>query len=37
VHTLIDLPAATFELIAFTTRHAGEGRVDNVLLSIFGS
>jgi hypothetical protein len=25
VHTLIDLPAATFELIVFTTRHAGEG------------
>jgi hypothetical protein len=34
VHTLIDRPAATFELIAFATRHAGEGRVDNVLLSI---
>jgi hypothetical protein len=33
VHTLIDRPAATFELIAFATRHAGEGRVDNVLLS----
>ena len=32
VHTLIDRPAATFELIAFATRHAGEGRVDNVLL-----
>ena len=26
VHTLIDRPAATFELIAFATRHAGEGR-----------
>jgi hypothetical protein len=34
VHTLIDRPAATFELIAFATRRAGEGRVDNVLLSI---
>lgn len=34
VHTLIDRPSATFELIAFATRHAGEGRVDNVLLSI---
>src|ERR1700733_11459639 len=34
VHTLIDRPAARFELIAFATRHAGEGRVDNVLLSI---
>jgi len=34
VHTLIDRPAATLELIAFATRHAGEGRVDNILLSI---
>ena len=34
VHTLIDRPAATLELIAFATRHASEGRVDNVLLSI---
>ncbi len=34
VHTLIERPAATFELIAFATRHASEGRVDNVLLSI---
>jgi len=34
VHTLIDRPAATLELIAFATRHAGEGRVDNVLLSM---
>ena len=34
VHTLIDRPAVTFELIAFATRHANEGRVDNVLLSI---
>jgi hypothetical protein len=34
VHTLIDRPVATFELIAFATGHRGEGRVDNVLLSI---
>jgi hypothetical protein len=34
VHTLIDRPAATLELISFATHHAGEGRVDNVLLSI---
>jgi hypothetical protein len=34
VHTLIDRPAAILELIAFATNHAGEGRVDNVLLSI---
>jgi hypothetical protein len=34
VHTLIDRPAATLELIAFATRHGAEGRVDNVLLSI---
>jgi len=34
VHTLIDRPAGTVELIAFATRHGGEGRVDNVLLSI---
>src|ERR1039457_4337557 len=34
VHSLINRPAATFELIAFATCHAGEGRVDNVLLSI---
>jgi hypothetical protein len=34
VHTLIDRPSANFELIAFATRHVGEGRVDNVLLSI---
>jgi hypothetical protein len=34
VHTLIDRPAATLELIAFATRHAAEGRVDNVLLTI---
>jgi hypothetical protein len=34
VHTLIDRPAATLELTAFATRHAGEGRVDNVLMTI---
>jgi hypothetical protein len=34
VHTLIERPAATLELIAFATRHAQEGRVDNVLLTI---
>lgn len=34
VHTLVDRPAATFELVAFATRHADEGRVDNVLLSV---
>ena len=33
VHTLVDRPAATMELIAFASRHAGEGRVDNVLVS----
>jgi hypothetical protein len=34
VHTLIDRPSATLELIAFASRHSDEGRVDNVLLSI---
>ena len=34
VHTLIDRPSATLELIAFASRHNDEGRVDNVLLSI---
>ncbi len=34
VHTLIERPGAKFELTAFATRHAGEGRVDNVLLSV---
>jgi hypothetical protein len=34
VHTLIDRPAATLELIAFASHHAGEGRIDNVLLLI---
>jgi hypothetical protein len=34
VHTLIERPTATLELTAFATRHAKEGRVDNVLLTI---
>lgn len=34
VHTLIERPAATLELAAFATRHAEEGRVDNVLLTV---
>jgi hypothetical protein len=34
VHTVIERPAATLELVAFATRHADEGRVDNVLMSI---
>lgn len=34
VHTLIERSAATFELTAFATCHRGEGRVDNVLLSV---
>ena len=34
VHTLIERPTATLELISFATRHAQEGRVDNVLLTI---
>jgi hypothetical protein len=34
VHTVIERPAATLELIAFATRHSDEGRVDNVLMSI---
>ena len=34
VHTAIERPAATFELIAFATRYQDEGRVDNVLLSV---
>jgi hypothetical protein len=34
VHTLIDRPAATLELIAFATRREDEGRVDNVLMKI---
>jgi hypothetical protein len=34
VHTLIERPAASFELIAFATDRPGEGRVDNVLLEV---
>src|SRR5579884_4406801 len=34
VHTLIQRPTATLELTAFATRHANEGRVDNVLMTI---
>ena len=34
VHTLIDRSAATLEVTSFASRHAGEGRVDNVILSI---
>ena len=34
VHTLIERPAATLELVAFATRHAQEGRVDNVLMTV---
>jgi hypothetical protein len=34
VHTLIERPSAVVELIAFATRRAGEGRVDNVLMEI---
>jgi len=34
VHTLIERSAATLELTAFASRHASEGRVDNVLLTI---
>jgi len=34
VHTLIERPTATLELAAFATRHANEGRVDNVLVTI---
>ena len=32
VHTLLEYPGATVELIAFATNEAGEGRVDNVIL-----
>jgi hypothetical protein len=34
VHTLIERPAAVFELITFATQREGEGRVDNVLMEI---
>ena len=34
VHTLVDRAAATMEIISFSSRHAAEGRIDNVLLRI---
>jgi len=34
VHTIIERPTATLELMAFATRHGNEGRVDNVLMTI---
>jgi hypothetical protein len=34
VHTLIERPTATLELLAFATRRADEGRVDNVVMRI---
>lgn len=34
VHTLIERPTATLELTEYATRHANEGRVDNVLMTI---
>ena len=34
VHTLIERPTATLEVTSFATRHAKEGRVDNVLMTI---
>lgn len=34
VHTLIERPNASMELITFPTRRADEGRVDNVLMEI---
>jgi hypothetical protein len=34
VHTLIERPLLSFELIAFATNHPDEGRVDNVLLEV---
>ncbi|MGE5112420.1 MAG: hypothetical protein ACM3JB_16265 [Acidobacteriaceae bacterium] len=34
VHTLVDRPSATMEIVSFATRHGSEGRVDNVLLKI---
>jgi hypothetical protein len=34
VHTRIERPSATIELIAFCTRRDNEGRVDNVLMEI---
>ena len=34
LHTRLERATATFELIAFCTRRAGEGRVDNVVMEI---
>jgi hypothetical protein len=34
IHTLIERPAATLELIAFASRREKEGRVDNVVMGI---
>ena len=34
VHTLVERPAATMEIVSFASRDAAEGRVDNVLLKI---
>jgi hypothetical protein len=34
LHTLVDRPAAEFELVAFASRRKEEGRVDNVLMTI---
>lgn len=34
IHTLIERPAATLELIAFATNRESDGRVDNVLMKI---
>jgi hypothetical protein len=34
VHTLIERPTASLELVAFASRHGSEGRVDNILLTI---
>jgi hypothetical protein len=34
VHTLMERPAASFELITFATQREGEGRVDNVLMEV---
>ncbi len=34
VHTLVDRPAATLELVAFASRDTSEGRVDNVLITV---
>src|SRR5581483_4533789 len=34
VHTLIERPAATLELIAFATHSSVEGRIDNVLMTV---